>query len=256
MLRFVINMDKSKNRWDLISRELASRHIPVERISGVDGSKLSENELKTLLEPLSSRVKEGFPKGLTPGEVGCFLSHRECWKRLLQSDQKWALILEDDIILSERAAFFMNSEKWIPEGSDLIQLHSLFSEKVYSIGPKTIDVGNGTELVEPIRPVPLGTQSYLISRSAAEFALEKSRKIPAPVDEFLFSPLFCCAQKYAIWRLDPCVVVPNQVSSEIGSKKRTQLSPIWIRFGLRRSVGKAKNRVQHWFSRKKCLTFK
>lgn len=256
MIRFVINLDRSKDRWNDISRILKDKDISVDRVSGVDGTRLTQQELQATVEPLNSWRKEGFPKELTPGEVGCFLSHRNCWQRFLQTDEKWALILEDDLVLSDRAPQYMKSEDWIPPEVNIIQLHSLVPEKIFSIGAGVIHLGEGADLVQPIRPIPLGTQCYLISRNAAEYALRKSKKIPAPVDEFLFSPLFEFAKSFPIWRIDPCIVIPSKSESEIGSKMRTSISPLWIRFGLRRTLGKANNQIRHWVCKKRLLSFK
>ncbi|MAI68498.1 MAG: glycosyl transferase family 25, partial [Rhizobiales bacterium TMED143] len=37
-----------------------------------------------------------YPFPLSPGEVGCFLSHRACWQRIVDQDLPYALIVEDD----------------------------------------------------------------------------------------------------------------------------------------------------------------
>jgi glycosyl transferase family 25 len=41
-----------------------------------------------------------YPFRLGPGEVGCFLSHRRCWQRIVDSDWDYALIVEDDLALA------------------------------------------------------------------------------------------------------------------------------------------------------------
>ena len=85
--------------------------------------------------------------------------------------------------------------------------------------------------------MPLGTQCYLISKRAAKRALELSERLPAPVDNFLFSLWFDLANEFQVWRTDPVLVTQNQnIASAIGSrsKKSVQKAPFWIRHGLTR----------------------
>ena len=100
----------------------------------------------------------------------------------------------------------MLTEDWIPAGVDLIQLHgnkyceSLIRKERHQL------IEEGSELVRPIRPTPVGTLAYIISRDAAAYAIENSKLLACPVDEFLVSPCSNFPKKFAIWRLNPCVV--------------------------------------------------
>lgn len=53
---------------------------------------------------------KGRSKPLTPGELGCTLSHLQALKLFLASEDQYALILEDDAILSDKFTFnyFLN----------------------------------------------------------------------------------------------------------------------------------------------------
>lgn len=132
MLICVINLDRSVDRWKSVSGELQKVGVEAVRVAGVDGRKLSNEFVESIVPPLSdisSRLE--FPKELTKGEVGCFLSHRKCWQKLLESKEKWALILEDDIYISRRAKKYMTGEGWIPNDAGFVQLHIHRSGKYY-----------------------------------------------------------------------------------------------------------------------------
>ena len=239
MLRFVINLDRSKDRLDAITRKLDALGIDFQRVPGVDGFKISEEQKRELLYPIDHfESKVRFTRELTNGEIGCFLSHRECWKRLLDSDEKWALIMEDDIQISKRAAEYMKTDAWIPQEVEICQFSALSDEINGRISRRsTIGVDEFLRLVEPIYPTPLGTQCYLISRKAASAVLNDSKKLPAPVDNFLFSPWFGFCRKYVLYRTSPLLVIPNQdLATVIGSrgKRDVNKAPFWIRHGLQR----------------------
>ena len=238
MLRFVINLDSSKDRFNSISKRLGELGVSFERISAIDGRKLPSEQIEELTYPYNhfeSRVR--FPRELTKGEVGCFLSHRKCWQRLLESDEQWALIIEDDIKISDSASPFMTSTDWIPSNVDICKLSSSVPVEHGRILEETITLDGGISLVAALSPPPLGTQCYLISRKAAKTALDLSERLPAPVDVFLFSRLFEFPNVYTIWRVAPTLVVPNEeIESDIGhrTKKSIKKAPFFVRHGITR----------------------
>ena len=129
-----INLDRATERWERIRREVGNIGVDpavVVRIPAVDGHKLSEAELRDALSPLSQwefrrdatmacdelriydRILHGFridggPHHRrilihNPGAVGCTLSHRRAWQRLLDTPNVDAMVvLEDDACLDER----------------------------------------------------------------------------------------------------------------------------------------------------------
>lgn len=79
MLRFVINLDRSPDRWLSINKQLTKLGINAERISAFDGNTLTHDEIKKLTPKLYSKWE--FPREISSGEIGCYLSHLECWKK-------------------------------------------------------------------------------------------------------------------------------------------------------------------------------
>ena len=64
-------------------------------VDGVDGNLLNMNRI------LEQKVYKPINKWnvLTRGEIGCFMSHREVWKHIVQENIPYALIMEDDCLL-------------------------------------------------------------------------------------------------------------------------------------------------------------
>lgn len=83
---FVINLDRRKDRREHFQKELSRLSISYNRISAVDGE------------------SEDVPNvdGLTPGEVGCILSHKKVLERVIKEKIQLPLILEDDIIFEDK----------------------------------------------------------------------------------------------------------------------------------------------------------
>ena len=70
---------------------------------GVKGGELSAKEYFEL-------AVKGRDKPLTPGELGCTLSHLAALKRFLETSDEFALILEDDAILKNNLSYQMLSD--------------------------------------------------------------------------------------------------------------------------------------------------
>lgn len=260
MLRFVINLDSSKDRLTSISQRLKELGVSFERIPAVNGRALSEQQISEITYPYNHfESKVRFTRELTKGEVGCFLSHRKCWERLLESDHQWALIMEDDIQISSLARPYILSSEWIPSGVDICQLSCLKAIEHGRVLEETITLCENVSLVAPLAPTPLGTQCYLISRKVAQIALDLSERLPAPVDNFLFSPWFEIANKFTIWRTTPTLVIPNEeIDSDIGqrTKRVVKKAPFFVRHGVTRFLLDRKIRKYQRGGKEFTFTFK
>lgn len=222
MLRLVINLKRSVNRWNAMETQLNQLAIQAERVDAVDGRLLLPEEIAE-----KTRLHYKLGRKMAPGEVGCFLSHRKCWEALLQSNEKYALVMEDDLLLSERSSKFMQSDLWIPEECHLIQLFVFRKQKSFLCEKKELDLGDGDKLWRPIFPTPVGAQAYIISREAAELALQHSQVMQLPSDEFLFveSPV---ADRFPCYRLNHAVVMDAVVASDINKSKKRTHTNFWF----------------------------
>lgn len=95
---YVINLEKSTVRKQYMQELLSGcEFLDLEFMKAIDGRLLSEEERRTAFD--FSRCMSMYGKELNAGEIGCALSHRKAYAQLLQSDQPYALILEDDITI-------------------------------------------------------------------------------------------------------------------------------------------------------------
>lgn len=92
---YVINLPKDLDRRESILKETGQiPWLDVEMTEAVYGKELTEEERSNSFN--SKKFAQYYGRMVLPGEIGCTLSHRLCYQRLLNSDQSFALILEDD----------------------------------------------------------------------------------------------------------------------------------------------------------------
>src|ERR1022692_4104238 len=89
---FVISLEGSKRRVHIIN-EFKKINLEFEFIDAVNG-----HSLKLESDPLVNyEMVLKHPKWLTPGAIGCGLSHVKCYQKVIDEKLDFALIFEDDI---------------------------------------------------------------------------------------------------------------------------------------------------------------
>lgn len=229
MLTYLINLDRSPQRLEKAREVLASWHVDFTRLSAVDGRQLPPERLGNHQQPFSAR--RYFLKDMTPGEIGCFLSHKKCWEALLQSDNDWAFICEDDIIFLSDPTPFISDPQWIPSGVSLIQLAKPSPDpEVFSREKMGLAVPNqpSSRLVVLRKNIRGGTLGYLIHKKAAQAALSIATPIPAPVDDFLFSFASPLRKRITPWTLTPSIISTDDGGqTDVGTSKGKVKTPFW-----------------------------
>ena len=89
----VINVPRHSSRRLHMKDELASHNIAFEWLDAVDGLALTREEL------ISNSTAMG-RYFMTPGMIGCFLSHKKCWEYCVRSGDP-LLVFEDDVVLEK-----------------------------------------------------------------------------------------------------------------------------------------------------------
>lgn len=175
---FVINMSSSTSRLEKITHDLHSKHFPFERIEAFDGRKLSNT--RQFISRLSRLVR---PNPLSANEIGCWLSHRKIWEKIIAEKIPRSLVLEDDAtpLVSFEEIVAIDIDR---SGLDVLRLHilepdaALLKNKI-----EKIDAGisiAGREIFVQTAPVVSAT-AYILTLSGAH-KLASRKKMLAPVD--------------------------------------------------------------------------
>lgn len=94
---YIINLKDSVIRRDAVLAEMVKYpFMDVELVEAVDGRKMKPEDVGVCFDV--KKFINRYYKTPKKGEIGCTLSHRECYRKLLESNDEFALILEDDVI--------------------------------------------------------------------------------------------------------------------------------------------------------------
>lgn len=163
---FVLNLDRAPQRRKIMRDRLAALGLEAEILSAVDGRKLDAADLPPGSEP-----------ELTPGEIGCYLSHVNAWKTIIQRGLSHAIILEDDVILSPKLMDLVGEIIALGLPFDAVRLSALFPVR----GIPVASLSGTARLVLTTKP-PSGAQGYLVSQNGAKRLLSKLAVPKLPID--------------------------------------------------------------------------
>ena len=98
---FVINMKDSKNRWESVKTQLERFWIDYERIEWTNPKLMTKHEIDLIYDEDLS-LKKHPPKWMNLATIGCAHSHFKIYERIVKEKIPLALVLEDDVIISEK----------------------------------------------------------------------------------------------------------------------------------------------------------
>lgn len=174
---WVVNLKRSVHRRQFIQAQLNILGLEHEIVEAVDGRELSPDELASCYSPSGSR--ELVRRELTPGEIGCSLSHLRLYQRQVDEGHEQVLILEDDIVVEPSFLRVLATRDALPPDWELVLFHRLNDPLVSYWGSRRFD--------DEFRSVKFasfadGTQSYLLRLSGAKKLLAHGYPVRMPAD--------------------------------------------------------------------------
>jgi GR25 family glycosyltransferase involved in LPS biosynthesis len=160
---YLINLEKNEDRLVTFTTYYNNsdlKDIPFIKIKAIYGKDIN----------YASFISPDAELNMTPGMVGCFLSHLEIYKKMANSDKNYALIFEDDarMIRNIQSSSIDIIPTIIPSDWDIVLLGYDISNPVHH---KTIDFNNYKKMHGFF-----GTHAYLITKEGAAKFLKLVKK--------------------------------------------------------------------------------
>jgi glycosyl transferase, family 25 len=116
---YVINLDRSADRWNALSDRAGELQFGLVRIAGVDGRDVPADQ-RIACDERAFRRNNG--RTMLPGEYGCYRSHLKALSAFLETGQAACIVVEDDIILSADLVSRAQAAIAAVPGADVIKL--------------------------------------------------------------------------------------------------------------------------------------
>lgn len=191
---FLINLDRQPGRLRFMQQQLSALGVTPIRISAINGRDPNER----------LRSCAAFYAQLSPGEVGCFESHRRLWQRIVDEGIPAAFVIEDDVILASDFA-----ELDFPDMDvDLIKIDvHIGSLSWYGTVSKP---ATKTRSLRRLLGTEFSTGCYFITAAGARKLLARSRRYIDPVDRFMFDQTSRAFWAMKVWKLVPAAARQQQ----------------------------------------------
>lgn len=203
---YVVNLERSHQRWIDASRQLDTTGFSYERVPAIDGSKIDYLEYAD-----NAKCRAYMGRDISPGEVGCFLSHILALKTFLASSEDCALILEDDFLMT---GDFSNRLEAIVQMASKLPRDSISAINVYPSDYKytsNITQENGQALLATHR-FPQSAVGIFWTRKGAEKVVAAGTTAFMPYDNLLRFLFTGTTQGFSV---KPPLVIPAPVESDI-----------------------------------------
>ncbi|XP_035510338.1 procollagen galactosyltransferase 1 [Morone saxatilis] len=252
---FMINLQRRTDRRERMLRALHEQEITCKVIAAVDGKAMNISEVHAMgihMLPGYSDPYHGRP--LTKGELGCFLSHFNIWKEIVERRLHTSLVIEDDLrfeVFFKRRLMNLMSE---------LEHEGLDWDLIY-IGRKRMQVDHPEKAVPNIHNLveadySYWTLGYMISLQGAEKLLKaEPLKRILPVDEFLpimynKHPVSDYMEQFETRDLkafsaEPLLVYPTHYTGDKGYISDTETSTVWDNDKVRTDWDRARSGKTH-----------
>ena len=180
---YVINLDRRTDRWETFNKNPTTHFFKnLERYSAFEGKKLDVNTETRISLHTRENIKNKFRRSHyeinTLGACGASFSHIGVWKKFLESNDKYCLVLEDDIYLRnsdlEKAKVLV---KRIPKSFDIW----ILGYHGYSCIAKPYMKDSPWGVVKQFT----GAHCYILNRKAAEALLKECFPIETHIEFYM-----------------------------------------------------------------------
>lgn len=169
----VVNLERNPERWRHALSAYAGAGFAIERLPAVDGQKLGETDIAAVMD--AERNHRLYKRLLTRGEIGCYLSHRLAWSRIVASGAAGGYVFEDDIEPTEMLALAMTLIESRQPDWDMVKL---FRGRVAA----RMSGEAGTLSFRKPMVLSASTEAYAVSRQGAEKLLLHTNRFFRPLD--------------------------------------------------------------------------
>ncbi|MFL2660080.1 MAG: glycosyltransferase family 25 protein [Alphaproteobacteria bacterium] len=199
---YIINLSRSKHRRKHMQKQLLQTNIPYVFVDAVDGKNKQLNDFKNYNQNTINITG----KHLKTTEVGAFLSHTKAILQAQKDKVDWAIILEDDVIISKHFNDILEHIK--NKDADCIRLYVrnlCLAEYKTKISKRKSYKNWG------------GALGYTINQHGINKFIKTSDEFYMKIDNFLFGYWI---HKLNIYQVDKNLVdIEQSINSDIGYDK-------------------------------------
>ncbi len=215
MLRaVVINLARHNDRWEWVKKNFSAAGIDVERLDAIDAKNPGAQSL------IDAIVMPG--AGLSKAEAACILSHRIAWQSLVESNDDYLAIFEDDVHVAADMRDLLDPTL-LQTAMDLVKLEIPIGKASYR---HKASAPFADRALHRLLSKACGSAGYIVSRHCAKRLLDITRACGEPVDIILFDEKSPIWQEFGVFQVVPAACIQDFLLAKRENKHGTFSSAI------------------------------
>lgn len=236
---FVISLKGSDDRFAAVERGLSVFGLTPFRVAAING-KRKAGLLKRMLRRNFYYKKHA--RAMTGGEIGCLASHMKILRKILKDDIAKSVILEDDVVFSDKFGDFYCIElSQFLDVADIVKIEGgTFSHT--SRDGLSIMQGANCRAIVPLRP-SLCSAGYAVTRKGAAALLKVAERVDEPFDFVLnsyerYRARYCELRPLLAWQS-----LSSSTIGEVGRGESGQPAKAGVSYAvqMRKAIGRFAN---------------
>lgn len=216
---YYINLDRSSERRVFMEGQFGRLGLSATRIEATAEASLTKEQLARHCDPRHGAW-------VMPRELCCTLSHIRTLEIFLASTARYALILEDDALLSRSLPRFLSAYESENERFDFCRIETSL-EPVRRIDGRDPDIAGVA--ISRVFSQSAGTAAYVVSRRAAERLAASPLLLVKPLDNVLGDPYNPVFRGLTVRHADPGLAIQTRLleagegpslATEIGGRRK------------------------------------
>ncbi len=200
ILSYLINLESSRDRFEAMASRLKSIDLEFQHVSAFDGRGLDLEILRDLPDVDNDACLKFMGRSLLGAEYGCYKSHLDCARRIVESGAPQALVFEDDVEVSPNfpdsvqgalSLLSANNFDW-----DLVHLGAIHHPR-YATDVGIID--ESRRILAHAHYFPITTSALLWSRQGALRFMNEYSTVKMPVDNQIREYLIRSNRGFMVW---------------------------------------------------------
>ncbi len=207
MLIYFINVAQRTDRRAFMEQQLKRLGLEAIRIEAVTPAELTDAERARM------RAVRPPDRPMLDGPLCCSLSHERTLTAMLATGEPWALILEDDVVLSDKLGAFLAAFEQSPPQARAVRIEAAALATLTLLRPAGEFAGVGLHRFAGYNE---GSAGYLISRDGARMVLAGEHIRANEMDVAMFYDLSPLSRQLKALQANPALCI--QASHIEGNK--------------------------------------
>lgn len=180
---YVVSLEKDIHRRKHLEEQFKDNYSQMNIVEAIDGRDFKPEKVKEY----SQNYTKQYHKEMSPGEVGCVLSHIKALEQFIDSNEEYALIIEDDILGSDDDLDKLNNLNLSAIDDNAVIIcwaQNISARAKYVVGKKLLDEPSLMSIPKVLYSNIIGACCYVVTQESAKIIVNAHKECLRLADQW------------------------------------------------------------------------